>query len=118
MIGAGPSASGVNTRTRTAPASVSTVLLSTLASSTGAPVMDGDHRARNEALTSSMGRRLCGAVVLATFSSISSLSAGCKVISLGSSRNTHWGASRGRCRTAGSGLLPHPGFEDLLAQPD
>src|SRR5215212_8762275 len=118
MIGRGPSASGMNTRIRTAPASVSRVLPSTPAISTGVPVMDGDHRARNEALTSSIGRRHCGAVVLASFSSISSLSAGCRVIVRGSSRNNRQAASRDRCRTAGSGLLPHPWFEDLLAQAD
>src|SRR5215210_2779438 len=84
MTGIGPSAFGVYTRTLTAPAFVSTVLSSTPATLAGAPVMDGDHRARNEALTSSIGRRHCGAVVLASLSSINSLSAGCRVIVHGS----------------------------------
>src|SRR5215204_1048248 len=93
MIGLGSSAFGANTRVQTAPASVSRVLSSTFATSTGAPVIDGDHRARNEALTSSIGNRHCGATVLANLSSISSLSAGCRVILYESSRNTRQGAT-------------------------
>src|SRR5215203_476503 len=92
MIGLGPSAFGANTRVLTAPVSVSRVLSSTLATSTGAPVMDGDHRVRNEALISSIGKRHCGATVLANLSSISSLRAGCRVILYESSRNTRQAA--------------------------